>query len=107
MVILCGLTGIPPSNGVIPQSPMHTKSLATLKHQDMEMGFSASFADEREIFDGGDHQKPRRDKTSVQCESKRMQRKYTFSLPHSYSQSSTYSLLHFHLFACSFFVVDW
>lgn len=31
--ILCGLIGIPPSNGVIPQSPMHTKSLATLKHQ--------------------------------------------------------------------------
>ncbi|RZC59181.1 hypothetical protein C5167_006481 [Papaver somniferum] len=35
MVILCGLLGIPPSNGVIPQSPMHTKSLATLKHQIM------------------------------------------------------------------------
>ncbi|GMH01274.1 hypothetical protein Nepgr_003113 [Nepenthes gracilis] len=33
LVILCGLVGIPPSNGVIPQSPMHTKSLATLKHQ--------------------------------------------------------------------------
>ncbi|XP_077252083.1 putative boron transporter 2 [Tasmannia lanceolata] len=33
MVILCGLLGIPPSNGVIPQSPVHTKSLATLKHQ--------------------------------------------------------------------------
>ncbi|XP_059448544.1 probable boron transporter 2 isoform X4 [Corylus avellana] len=33
MVILCGLVGIPPSNGVIPQSPMHTKCLATLKHQ--------------------------------------------------------------------------
>ncbi|XP_015945959.1 probable boron transporter 2 isoform X1 [Arachis duranensis] len=33
MTILCGLIGIPPSNGVIPQSPMHTKSLATLKHQ--------------------------------------------------------------------------
>ncbi|KAK4362464.1 hypothetical protein RND71_017705 [Anisodus tanguticus] len=32
-VILCGLIGIPPSNGIIPQSPMHTKSLATLKHQ--------------------------------------------------------------------------
>lgn len=32
-VILCGLIGIPPANGVIPQSPMHTKSLATLKHQ--------------------------------------------------------------------------
>ncbi|PKU62398.1 Boron transporter 1 [Dendrobium catenatum] len=31
--LLCGLLGIPPSNGVIPQSPMHTKSLATLKHQ--------------------------------------------------------------------------
>jgi hypothetical protein len=33
LVILCGLLGVPPSNGVIPQSPMHTKSLATLKHQ--------------------------------------------------------------------------
>ncbi|KAF8390433.1 hypothetical protein HHK36_024959 [Tetracentron sinense] len=33
LVLLCGLIGIPPSNGVIPQSPMHTKSLATLKHQ--------------------------------------------------------------------------
>lgn len=33
MVIICGLLGIPPSNGVLPQSPMHTKSLATLKHQ--------------------------------------------------------------------------
>ncbi|KAL3529459.1 hypothetical protein ACH5RR_008781, partial [Cinchona calisaya] len=33
LVIVCGLRGIPPSNGVIPQSPMHTKSLATLKHQ--------------------------------------------------------------------------
>ncbi|XP_060197639.1 boron transporter 1-like isoform X5 [Lycium barbarum] len=33
MVIICGLLGIPPANGVIPQSPMHTKSLATLKHQ--------------------------------------------------------------------------
>ncbi|MBA0612624.1 hypothetical protein Godav_013207 [Gossypium davidsonii] len=31
--ILCGLIGVPPANGVIPQSPMHTKSLATLKHQ--------------------------------------------------------------------------
>ncbi|XP_043723985.1 probable boron transporter 2 isoform X1 [Telopea speciosissima] len=33
LVLACGLIGIPPSNGVIPQSPMHTKSLATLKHQ--------------------------------------------------------------------------
>lgn len=33
LTIMCGLLGIPPSNGVIPQSPMHTKSLATLKHQ--------------------------------------------------------------------------
>ncbi|KAK6930331.1 Bicarbonate transporter-like, transmembrane domain [Dillenia turbinata] len=33
MVIICGLIGIPPANGVIPQSPMHTKVLATLKHQ--------------------------------------------------------------------------
>ncbi|MCO5614765.1 hypothetical protein L7F22_069049 [Adiantum nelumboides] len=33
LVVICGLLGIPPSNGVIPQSPMHTKSLATLKHQ--------------------------------------------------------------------------
>jgi len=33
MVFICGLFGIPPSNGVLPQSPMHTKSLATLKRQ--------------------------------------------------------------------------
>ncbi|KAL9998965.1 putative bicarbonate transporter [Helianthus debilis subsp. tardiflorus] len=33
LTLLCGLLGIPPANGVIPQSPMHTKSLATLKHQ--------------------------------------------------------------------------
>lgn len=33
LVLVCGLLGIPPSNGVIPQSPMHTKSLATLKHE--------------------------------------------------------------------------
>ncbi|XP_057863440.1 probable boron transporter 2 [Cryptomeria japonica] len=33
LVIMCGLLGIPPSNGVIPQSPMHTKCLITLKHQ--------------------------------------------------------------------------
>uniref|UniRef100_A0A0D6QS87 Bicarbonate transporter-like transmembrane domain-containing protein n=1 Tax=Araucaria cunninghamii TaxID=56994 RepID=A0A0D6QS87_ARACU len=33
MVLICGLFGIPPSNGVLPQSPMHTKSLATLKRQ--------------------------------------------------------------------------
>nr|POE65433.1 putative boron transporter 2 [Quercus suber] len=33
LTLLCGLLGIPPSNGVIPQSPMHTKSLATLKYQ--------------------------------------------------------------------------
>lgn len=33
LTLLCGLIGVPPSNGVIPQSPMHTKSLATLKYQ--------------------------------------------------------------------------
>ncbi|XP_059636195.1 boron transporter 4-like [Cornus florida] len=33
MTLLCGLTGLPPSNGVLPQSPMHTKSLAVLKRQ--------------------------------------------------------------------------
>nr|BAR13154.1 boron transporter [Selaginella moellendorffii] len=32
MVLVCGLLGIPPSNGVLPQSPMHTASLASLKH---------------------------------------------------------------------------
>ncbi|XP_058734412.1 boron transporter 4 [Vicia villosa] len=31
MTLLCGLLGLPPSNGVLPQSPMHTKSLAVLK----------------------------------------------------------------------------
>nr|AHY28556.1 boron transporter [Triticum aestivum] len=33
MVLLCGLIGIPPSNGVLPQSPMHTRSLAVLRGQ--------------------------------------------------------------------------
>ncbi|XP_074375258.1 putative boron transporter 7 isoform X1 [Apium graveolens] len=33
MTLFCGLLGIPPSNGVLPQSPMHTKSLAFLKKQ--------------------------------------------------------------------------
>ncbi|KAL1809685.1 hypothetical protein ACET3Z_026675 [Daucus carota] len=33
MTLLCGLIGIPPSNGVLPQSPMHTKSLAVLEIQ--------------------------------------------------------------------------
>nr|pir hypothetical protein F14M4.1 - Arabidopsis thaliana [Arabidopsis thaliana] len=33
LTLMCGLLGVPPSNGVIPQSPMHTKSLATLKYQ--------------------------------------------------------------------------
>ncbi|XP_051136966.1 boron transporter 4-like [Andrographis paniculata] len=35
LTLLCGLLGLPPSNGVLPQSPMHTKSLAALKRQSM------------------------------------------------------------------------
>ena len=33
MTVMCGLLGLPPANGAIPQSPMHTKSLASLKKQ--------------------------------------------------------------------------
>ncbi|KAE8717810.1 Boron transporter 4 [Hibiscus syriacus] len=33
MTLICGLLGLPPSNGVLPLSPMHTKSLAVLKRQ--------------------------------------------------------------------------
>ncbi|GLU22139.1 hypothetical protein SLE2022_382350 [Rubroshorea leprosula] len=33
LTLLCGLIGLPPSNGVLPQSPMHTKSLAVLESQ--------------------------------------------------------------------------
>ncbi|CAN4086769.1 unnamed protein product [Withania somnifera] len=33
MTLLSGLIGLPPSNGVLPQSPMHTKSLAILRKQ--------------------------------------------------------------------------
>ncbi|KAL0393984.1 UNVERIFIED_CONTAM: Boron transporter 4 [Sesamum latifolium] len=33
MTLICGLLGFPPSNGVLPQSPMHTRSLAVLKRQ--------------------------------------------------------------------------
>lgn len=35
MTLMCGLIGVPPSNGVLPQSPMHTRSLAVLKRQMM------------------------------------------------------------------------
>ncbi|KAF8011685.1 hypothetical protein BT93_J2078 [Corymbia citriodora subsp. variegata] len=35
LTLLCGLIGLPPSNGVLPQSPMHTKSLAVLKRQEV------------------------------------------------------------------------
>ncbi|KAJ4708334.1 putative Boron transporter [Melia azedarach] len=34
--LLCGLVGLPPSNGVLPQSPMHTKSLSVLRRQMMK-----------------------------------------------------------------------
>ncbi|AES58965.2 boron transporter-like protein [Medicago truncatula] len=33
MTLICGILGLPPVNGVLPQSPMHTKSLATLRRQ--------------------------------------------------------------------------
>ncbi|CAI0444444.1 unnamed protein product [Linum tenue] len=33
LTLISGLLGLPPSNGVLPQSPMHTKSLAVLKKQ--------------------------------------------------------------------------
>ncbi|XP_047313442.1 boron transporter 4-like [Impatiens glandulifera] len=33
MTLLCGLLGLPPANGVLPQSPMHTKSLSVLKRR--------------------------------------------------------------------------
>ena len=34
MTMMCGLLGLPPVNGVIPQSPMHTKSLARIQDQE-------------------------------------------------------------------------
>lgn len=33
MTFACGIIGIPPVNGVLPQAPMHTRALATLKMQ--------------------------------------------------------------------------
>ncbi|KAM7263356.1 hypothetical protein ACFE04_001039 [Oxalis oulophora] len=36
MALFCGLLGLPPCNGVLPQAPMHTKSLASLKRQIMK-----------------------------------------------------------------------
>ncbi|CAN0877636.1 Boron transporter 4 [Linum grandiflorum] len=33
ITLISGLLGLPPANGVLPQSPMHTKSLAVLKKQ--------------------------------------------------------------------------
>ncbi|CAN1164838.1 Boron transporter 4 [Linum perenne] len=37
VTLVSGLLGLPPSNGVLPQSPMHTKSLAVLKKQVMSL----------------------------------------------------------------------
>uniref|UniRef100_A0A803L3N5 Bicarbonate transporter-like transmembrane domain-containing protein n=1 Tax=Chenopodium quinoa TaxID=63459 RepID=A0A803L3N5_CHEQI len=34
MTLICRLLGLPPCNGVLPQAPMHTKSLAVLKRQE-------------------------------------------------------------------------
>ncbi|KAF3442537.1 hypothetical protein FNV43_RR16453 [Rhamnella rubrinervis] len=34
MTLIFGLLGLPPSNGLLPQSPMHTKCLAILKRKD-------------------------------------------------------------------------
>jgi hypothetical protein len=31
--LLCGLLGLPPVNGVLPQAPMHTRALATMQAQ--------------------------------------------------------------------------
>nr|GMD87189.1 probable boron transporter 7 [Ipomoea batatas] len=42
MTLICGLLGLPPSNGVLPQAPMHTKSLAELKGQLMRKRMVAS-----------------------------------------------------------------
>ncbi|XP_019179153.1 PREDICTED: probable boron transporter 7 [Ipomoea nil] len=42
MTLICGLLGLPPSNGVLPQAPMHTKSLAELKTQLMRKRMMAS-----------------------------------------------------------------
>ncbi|KAA3481230.1 boron transporter-like protein [Gossypium australe] len=42
MTLICGLLGLPPSYGVLPQSPMHTKSLAVLKKQSLLVGLSLS-----------------------------------------------------------------
>ncbi|GMN45190.1 hypothetical protein TIFTF001_014393 [Ficus carica] len=33
LTLVCGLLGLPPANGVLPQSPMHTKSLAVLRRR--------------------------------------------------------------------------
>ncbi|KAI3825991.1 hypothetical protein L1987_00030 [Smallanthus sonchifolius] len=35
LTLICGLVGVPPSNGVLPQSPMHTRRLAILERQKM------------------------------------------------------------------------
>lgn len=40
--LICGLLGLPPSNGVLPQSPMHTKSLAVLRKQ-VSLGYHIGF----------------------------------------------------------------
>ncbi|WVZ18430.1 hypothetical protein V8G54_005752 [Vigna mungo] len=43
MTLICGLLGLPPSNGVLPQSPMHTKSLAVLRKKAKELESSKEY----------------------------------------------------------------
>ncbi|KAL7599191.1 hypothetical protein Lser_V15G24887 [Lactuca serriola] len=35
MTLMCGLIGVPHSNGILSQSPMHTRNLSVLKRQMM------------------------------------------------------------------------
>ena len=33
MTLVCGFLGLPPVNGVLPQAPMHTHTLVTLREE--------------------------------------------------------------------------
>ncbi|KAF8069590.1 BOR1 [Scenedesmus sp. PABB004] len=43
--LACGLLGVPPVNGVLPQAPMHTRSLAHIRKRRLSNGGAAASAD--------------------------------------------------------------
>jgi len=45
LLVLCGIIGVPPGNGLIPQAPLHVRALAVIEYEDTPGG-------KREVYKG-------------------------------------------------------